>query len=67
MTTVGYGDLVPRSVLGKCVAGIAALCGILIVAMPVAVIGSNFTDFYKTRNKRQLILKVNNIENEATK
>ena len=64
MTTVGYGDLVPRSVLGKCIAGLAALFGILIIAMPVAVIGSNFTDFYKKRNRKNLILKANNLETE---
>ena len=57
MTTVGYGDLVPSSGLAKCIAGIAALSGILIIAMPVAVIGSNFNDFYKQRDKKLIILK----------
>jgi hypothetical protein len=37
VTTVGYGDFVPTSKAGKCVAAIAMLMGILIIAFPVSV------------------------------
>jgi hypothetical protein len=37
VTTVGYGDVVPTSNPGKCVAVIAMLMGILIIAFPVSV------------------------------
>lgn len=46
MTTVGYGDVVPMCYLGRIVAIFCALTGILILAMPVAIVTSNFTVYY---------------------
>ena len=43
MTTVGYGDVNPRSVLGKTFAGLVMCFGVLVLALPVTVIGSNFS------------------------
>lgn len=41
-TTVGYGDITPTSEWGRLVACILAILGIVVLAMPIAVIGSNF-------------------------
>ena len=47
MTTVGYGDYVPRTILGKVIGGACAVNGVLVVAMIVPVIVSNFEWLYK--------------------
>jgi hypothetical protein len=48
--------------MGKAFCSICALSGIIIIAMPVAIIGSNFVEFYNNRKKKELIYKIHNIE-----
>lgn len=51
MTTVGYGDLVPLSPVGKLVGGMCALIGVLTLALPVPIIVANFKHFYRQENR----------------
>jgi hypothetical protein len=48
MTTVGYGDVVPTSGFGQFIGGIVMIFGIVVIALPITVIGSNFATIYKT-------------------
>ncbi|XP_061162870.1 potassium voltage-gated channel subfamily C member 3-like [Saccostrea echinata] len=56
MTTVGYGDTFPKSTFGYIVGGACAFSGMLILAMPVAILTTNFSDLYH-KNKLQQMKK----------
>ena len=43
LTTVGYGDTYPVTVLGKLLASMVAILGISVVALPAGIIAANFS------------------------
>ena len=53
MTTVGYGDMVPRTYAGMIIGALCALAGVFTIALPVPVIVSNFTMFYSHTQARE--------------
>ncbi|KAG8195706.1 hypothetical protein JTE90_002969 [Oedothorax gibbosus] len=57
MTTVGYGDMVPKTYVGMLVGALCALAGVLTIALPVPVIVSNFTMFYSHTQAREKLPK----------
>lgn len=54
MTTVGYGDVVPKSPAGYVTGVITSMSGLLIIAMPVAIIARNFDGYYNAHYDRIL-------------
>ncbi|DAZ97010.1 TPA: hypothetical protein N0F65_011925 [Lagenidium giganteum] len=48
MSTVGYGDDVPVTVPGKLVGSVTILTGMLVLALPITVIGTNFQKVMKS-------------------
>jgi voltage-gated potassium channel len=44
LSTVGYGDVVPHTYLGKLVAGITMIVGLLLFAMPIGIISVGFVN-----------------------
>jgi len=44
LATVGYGDEVPVTMLGKLVAGVTMVLGLVLFAMPIGIIAKGFVD-----------------------
>jgi voltage-gated potassium channel len=42
--TIGYGDVVPVTVLGRMVASVTIFAGLIMIALPVGIIASAFSD-----------------------
>jgi len=48
--TIGYGDVVPMTVVGKFIAGATIFCGLVMVALPVGIIATAFSDVIHRRD-----------------
>ncbi len=51
LTTLGYGDVVPVTTLGKIISGIIAILGIGLVALPAGLLSAGFIE--KIRDRRE--------------
>ena len=60
LTTVGYGDVTPWTGGGRALAIAAALSGIVVIAMPIAVVGTQFTALYNVyiESQKQRLLRL---------
>ncbi|XP_061109150.1 potassium voltage-gated channel subfamily C member 2 [Conger conger] len=57
MTTLGYGDMFPKTWTGMLVGALCALAGVLTIAMPVPVIVNNFGMYYSLAMAKQKLPK----------
>ena len=64
LTTVGYGDVYPVTVMGKLLSGFISILGIILIALPSGIISSGFIEEYKKEKKRKKKKKKKKKKNE---
>ena len=57
LTTVGYGDIYPHTALGKILAGVIALLGIGLVALPTGILSGSFVQAINEQKEEARKLK----------
>ncbi len=62
-TTVGFGDIVPVTVLGRIITIAVTLVGILTVAMVPGVVVAYYTEYLKIREKETISTFLEKLEN----
>lgn len=67
MTTVGYGDLVPQTNLGKLLASVLMIMGYAIIAVPTGIVTSELTSAKQNENKKQCLHCDKPLENQDYK
>lgn len=55
LTTVGYGDLVPITELGKFLGGIFAIAGVALLALPAGILSSGFFELLHNDRRRKVL------------
>ncbi|CAJ1336008.1 unnamed protein product, partial [Effrenium voratum] len=58
ITSVGFGDYVPRTPAGHVIVGMLSLVGVLFLALPVGTIGREFTESWENRARVLLLTRV---------
>lgn len=54
LTNVGYGDMVPVTIMGKVLGALCTLAGVLVIALPSPVIVTKFRFYYEKRKRKKL-------------
>ena len=53
ITTVGYGDVTPHSVIGRAIASVGMLIGYAVIAVPTGIITAELTVSQRAHNDKQ--------------
>ena len=51
LTSLGYGDFTPVTILGKLVGSMCAVSGVLVMALPIPIVVDNFGNYYAEQKK----------------
>lgn len=57
MTTVGYGDMYPSGTVSKLLAAFTAIWGIILIALPVAVVGTRYSKVQVDEEKKHQVIE----------
>ena len=57
ITTVGYGDDTPITPFGKLIASLAMLSGVMIIAFPTSILGTNFMSEWQNYQREEFTRK----------
>jgi voltage-gated potassium channel len=66
MATIGYGDMVPVTPLGKIIAGIVALLGVGLFALPAGFLASGFIEEVNRKKEERLGIHQEMVAGSAT-
>ena len=53
LTTVGYGDVTPITALGRVLAGMTAIAGVGLVALPAGILAAAFSDVFQEQEQEK--------------
>ena len=51
LTSLGYGDFPVETISGKLMGSLCAVCGVLVMALPIPIVVDNFADYYKEQKQ----------------
>lgn len=57
VTTVGYGDVTPKTLQGRFICGLLVLSSVLYMAMPISIVGDAFTKTWADRHRLLLMVR----------
>lgn len=63
-TTVGYGDMYPTTPAGKAIAGVSMVWSLCVLALPIGVIGNNFSTVWEEYDEEKKKFQWNMMKEE---
>ncbi len=65
LTTVGYGDITPQTVLGKFISGVVMILGYAIIAVPTGIVTTELAQGYKKRHRNIVCRSCGNHDHDS--
>ena len=56
LTTIGYGDMYPITIIGKVLGSIISIIGIGLFALPTGILASGFSEELSNREKKDSLV-----------